>query len=60
MATKKKVSKKSEKPQLCLRKIDANTHMVSDDPKFQPVTASEMEKLPKGMVRVDPNTVVKA
>ena len=59
-AKKKATAKKPAKPKLCLRKIDRNTVMMSDDPKFPEASDTEKsEKLPKGMHRVDPHTVVK-
>ena len=61
MAPKKKVSKKSPaKPKMCPRYVDANTVIMSDNPKLREATDSETsEKLPKGMMRVDAHNVVK-
>ena len=58
---KKKVSKKTaakKSPKLCLRQIDPNTALMSADERFPEVKVTE-EKLAKGYVRVDANTVVK-
>jgi hypothetical protein len=59
MAGKKKPAKK-EAPKKCLRQIDTNTVMISDAPEFPEVTGANVShKVPKGMTRVDPHTVVK-
>lgn len=44
----------------CLRQIDATTQLVCDDEYFPPVQKTESEKVPKGCVRVDESTIVKA
>ena len=44
----------------CLRQIDKSTQLVCDDEYFPPVQKSESEKVPKGCVRVDASTIVKA
>lgn len=61
MATKKKSSEKKEtpaKPKMCMRWIDRNTKMLSDDPRFKEVSEGQQTQLPKGTVRVDAHTVV--
>jgi len=55
----KKSAKKPEAPQKVLRRIDANTVIMSDDPSFPPVE-EETYTLPKGMVQVDAHTIIKA
>lgn len=57
-AKKKVTTKKSEAPKMCMRWIDRNTKMLSDDPAFKEVSEGNMTQLPKGTVRVDKNTVV--
>lgn len=52
-------SKPEEKPKMCLRIVDASTHIMSDNPLLKPVPASKKEKLPKGYVRLDASTVIK-
>lgn len=71
---KKKASKKSSstgpvlkdtKPQKsdlttpCLRWVDKNTYVVSNDQSLRPVVATEMTKIPEGCVKLDNNTIVK-
>ena len=62
MPAKKKVTKKSEAlkevPKKVLRRIDANTVILSDNPSF-PEAKTEEEILPKGMKRIDAHTVIK-
>ena len=60
MPAKKKTSakKKAASPKMCLRQIDTNTQMMSDNPRFKEVTETTEEKLKKGCVRVDKNTIV--
>jgi hypothetical protein len=62
MPAKKKTSakKKVAPPKACLRQVDPNTQIVSDDPRFKEVEETTEEKLKKGYVRVDKNTIVKA
>ena len=59
MAKKKAPSKTVSKPKMVLRQIDPNTRLISDNPMFPEVPEMETEKLPKGYVRADKNTVVK-
>ena len=51
---------KSEVTAMCLRWVDQNTYVVSDDKMLRPVSATEMPKIPKGCVKVDDHTIVKA
>lgn len=60
MPEKKTKTKKSKasKPKMCLRQIDTNTIRMSDNENFPEARKDKVEKLPKGMVRVDAHTVV--
>lgn len=51
-----KVSKPTA-PELCLRQIDQNTQLMSDDPQF-PVVRKTSDVVPEGFVRIDKYTVI--
>lgn len=57
---KKTTSKKSKKPELCLRHIDKTTVQMSDNPEFPTYDPEGSNAVPKGMKRYDASTVLPA
>jgi len=65
MPAKKRTAKKAEtksspKPAMCMRYVDSNTLIMSDDENLKPAEeAKQSQELPKGMRQLDANTIIK-
>ena len=55
---KKTTSKKSVKPESCLRHVDKTTVQMSSNPEFPKYDPEGANAVPKGMKRIDASTVV--